>query len=153
MTVPLSFSQALEQIAAIQAAEAARAQIRWPSLALLHAGPADLKRVKGLGPAKRAEVAAVVELARRFPDAQGIQRRALNQAARELMLAQASDWAFIMKSGTTVPYATKRTNDHITRFNRLYDALLSDNLNEPFLVEVERRDNLFPSLDYRVYAS
>ena len=41
MTVPLSFSQALEQIAAIQAAEAARAQIRWPSLALLHAGPAD----------------------------------------------------------------------------------------------------------------
>jgi len=32
---------------------------------LLHAGPQDLKRVKGLGPAKRAEVAAVVELARR----------------------------------------------------------------------------------------
>jgi DNA repair protein RadC len=32
---------------------------------LLHAGPADLKRVKGLGPAKRAEVSAVIELARR----------------------------------------------------------------------------------------
>lgn len=32
---------------------------------LLHAQPADLKRVKGLGPAKRAEVAAVIELARR----------------------------------------------------------------------------------------
>ncbi|WP_298832787.1 DNA repair protein RadC [uncultured Piscinibacter sp.] len=32
---------------------------------LLHAGPADLKRVRGLGPAKRAEMAAVVELARR----------------------------------------------------------------------------------------
>jgi DNA repair protein RadC len=32
---------------------------------LLHAQPADLKRVKGLGPAKRAEMAAVVELARR----------------------------------------------------------------------------------------
>ncbi len=32
---------------------------------LLHAGPDDLKRIKGLGPAKRAEIAAVVELARR----------------------------------------------------------------------------------------
>jgi DNA repair protein RadC len=32
---------------------------------LLHAQAADLKRVKGLGPAKRAEIAAVIELARR----------------------------------------------------------------------------------------
>lgn len=32
---------------------------------LLHAGPDDLKRIKGLGPAKRAEIAAVIELARR----------------------------------------------------------------------------------------
>lgn len=95
----------------------------------------------------------MVELARRFPDADGMHRRALNQAARELMLAQASDWAFIMKSGTTVPYATKRTNDHITRFNRLYDGLLTDSLDEPFVAEVERRDNLFPNIDYRVYAS
>jgi predicted glycosyl hydrolase (DUF1957 family) len=46
------------------------------------------------------------ELARRFPNAEGTRRRALNQAAREVMLAQASDWAFIMKTGTTVPYAT-----------------------------------------------
>ena len=34
--------------------------------------------------------------------------RALNQAARELMLAQSSDWTFIMTTGTTVPYATRR---------------------------------------------
>jgi DNA repair protein RadC len=32
---------------------------------LLHAEAADLKRIKGLGPAKRAEIAAVVEMARR----------------------------------------------------------------------------------------
>src|SRR5258707_12799220 len=32
---------------------------------LLNAGVADLRRIKGLGPAKRAEMAAVLELARR----------------------------------------------------------------------------------------
>jgi DNA repair protein RadC len=32
---------------------------------LLHASAADLKRIKGLGPAKRAELVAVLELARR----------------------------------------------------------------------------------------
>jgi DNA repair protein RadC len=32
---------------------------------LLHAQASDLKRIKGLGPAKRAEIAAVVEIARR----------------------------------------------------------------------------------------
>jgi DNA repair protein RadC len=32
---------------------------------LLNAGPDDLKRIKGLGPAKRAEIAAVLEIARR----------------------------------------------------------------------------------------
>ena len=65
----------------------------------------------------------MVELARRYPDADGLQRRALDQAARELLLAQASDWAFIMKTGTTVEYAKKRTQDHIARFTYLYRAL------------------------------
>lgn len=32
---------------------------------LLHAQASDLKRIKGLGPAKRAEIAAVIEIARR----------------------------------------------------------------------------------------
>ena len=95
----------------------------------------------------------MVELAHRFPKARGVQQRALKQAAREVMLAQASDWAFIMKTGTTVPYATKRTVDHVTRFTRIYDQLLQGELDEPFLREIESRDNLFPEVDYRVYAT
>jgi 1,4-alpha-glucan branching enzyme len=95
----------------------------------------------------------MVELAHRFTDPSELERRALNQAARELMLAQASDWAFIMRAGTTVAYATRRTNDHITRFHRLYDGLMSGQLDGAYLAEVERRDNLFPDLDYRIYAT
>jgi len=44
-----------------------------------------------------------------------LQTRALNQAARSILLAQASDWPFIMKSGTTIDYANKRITDHLAR--------------------------------------
>ena len=69
------------------------------------------------------------------------------------MLAQASDWAFIMKTGTTVPYATKRTVDHVSRFTRIYEGMLGGTLDEAWLTEVNRRDNLFPEIDYQVYGT
>ncbi|MCB9791280.1 MAG: DUF1957 domain-containing protein [Alphaproteobacteria bacterium] len=93
----------------------------------------------------------MVELARRFPSATGLTRRALDQAARELLLAQSSDWAFIMKTGTSVDYAVNRTRDHVTRFNALYEMLLAGEIDEAVLEGIEARDNLFPDLDYRVY--
>jgi 1,4-alpha-glucan branching enzyme len=103
---------------------------------------------------RHLDVAAerMVALALRHQEPSDLERRALNQAARELLLAQASDWAFIMKTGTTVEYANKRTRDHIARFTYLYRALMGEEeLREPILVEFEERDNLFPDIDYRVY--
>lgn len=49
---------------------------------LLHAGPHDLKRVKGLGPAKRAEMAAVIELARRSLAQELMQRPLFDEPAK-----------------------------------------------------------------------
>jgi 1,4-alpha-glucan branching enzyme len=97
----------------------------------------------------------MVELARRHPsEADGVTTRALNQAARELMLAQASDWTFIMATGTTVPYATRRFNEHIVRFNRLYDVLSTGaEVDTSYLGALEAQDNIFPNVDYRIYAS
>jgi Uncharacterized conserved protein len=48
----------------------------------------------------------------------------LKQLARELLLAQSSDWAFLMKTGTAREYATQRTIDHLARFNRLHDQFV-----------------------------
>ncbi len=95
----------------------------------------------------------MVALAHRHPEASGVTARALNQAARELMLAQSSDWTFIMRTGTTVAYATRRMEEHIVRFTRLYEQLMAGRVSEPALAEVEARDNLFPELDWRVYAT
>jgi len=94
----------------------------------------------------------MVELAKAHPHAEGLRRRALNQAARELLLAQSSDWAFIMKTGTMAEYAHKRTRDHISRFTRLYDDIRGNRVDEKWLAEVESRDRIFPGIDYGVYA-
>jgi len=93
----------------------------------------------------------MVELANRYSEPDLNLRRALNQTARELMLAQSSDWAFIMNSGTTVEYAVKRTKDHIYRFNKIYDGIINYSLDMEFLSEVEARDNIFPHIDYNIY--
>jgi 1,4-alpha-glucan branching enzyme len=95
----------------------------------------------------------MVELAHRYPSADALARRALNQAARELLLAQASDWPFIMRTGTTVSYATRRFNEHIMGFTRLYEELMRAQVAEPALADLEARHNVFPHVDYRVYAT
>src|SRR4029079_17527065 len=77
--------------------------------------------------------------------------RALTQMAREPLLAQSSDWAFLMKTGTAKNYATKRTKDHILRFTRLYDQVRAEVVDEEFLTNCEWRDNIFPNLNWRVY--
>jgi 1,4-alpha-glucan branching enzyme len=90
-------------------------------------------------------------LARRFRDCYGQTDRAMRQAARELLLAQSSDWAFIMKTGTMVPYAVKRTKDHLLRFNRLCDQIEENRIDDAFLGNCEWRDNIFPNVDWRYY--
>src|SRR5436190_166199 len=79
--------------------------------------------------------------------------RVLKQLARELLLAQASDWAFLMRTGTAREYASKRTIDHVARFNKLHDQFAAGQLDEKFLADCEWRDNLFPNLNWRYYCS
>ncbi|MBO0695316.1 MAG: DUF1957 domain-containing protein, partial [Verrucomicrobia bacterium] len=77
--------------------------------------------------------------------------RVLKQLARELLLVQSSDWPFLMKTGTAREYATKRTIDHLSRFNRIYNQLATNAVDEEFLRECESRDNLFPNVNWRYY--
>ncbi|MCK5215782.1 MAG: DUF1957 domain-containing protein [Candidatus Omnitrophica bacterium] len=80
-------------------------------------------------------------------------KRALNQAARELVLAESSDWPFIMKTGTMVSYANKRINDHVGRFTRLYDDIRNNCIDEEWLNEIEWRDNIFKGMNCAKYYS
>jgi 1,4-alpha-glucan branching enzyme len=77
--------------------------------------------------------------------------RVLKQLARELLLAQSSDWAFLMKSGTARDYATKRTIEHLARFHRLHDQFVANSVDEEFLRDCQWRDNIFPNVNWRYY--
>jgi 1,4-alpha-glucan branching enzyme len=78
--------------------------------------------------------------------------RVLKQLTRELLLAQSSDWAFLMKTGTAREYATQRTIDHLARFNRLHDQFVANDFDGEFLRDCEWRDNIFPNVNWRYYA-
>jgi 1,4-alpha-glucan branching enzyme len=75
----------------------------------------------------------------------------MNQALRELLLAQSSDWPFIMASGTMPDYAEKRLRLHIGRFRALLSQLDRGEVDAEFLAEIEARDNIFPKIEFEVF--
>jgi 1,4-alpha-glucan branching enzyme len=91
-------------------------------------------------------------LVRQFPKPAPLQHRALQQAGRELLLAQASDWPFILHTGTSPEYARRRVSDHLRHFDRLREELTQGQIDETALASLEARDNLFPDLDYSHWA-
>jgi 1,4-alpha-glucan branching enzyme len=96
----------------------------------------------------------MTELADRFHNSTDMTlERILNQMARELLLAQSSDWAFLMTTKTAVEYSTKRTKEHISNFIKLLNMLEENSLDETFLGEVEFKNSIFQGLDFRVYGS
>jgi 1,4-alpha-glucan branching enzyme len=79
--------------------------------------------------------------------------RVLRQAGRELMLAQSSDWPFIITNGTTEEYAKRRFGDHTNRLHYLLDSLERQEVDRDKLEALEIMDALFPELDYRLFAT
>lgn len=79
--------------------------------------------------------------------------RLLQQMMRELMLAQASDWPFIMKTGTSPSYAMKRVEMHLSRFWALEEMLTRGPMDICRLEAVEYMDAIFPHVRPEWYAS
>ncbi|MEP6663940.1 MAG: DUF1957 domain-containing protein, partial [Verrucomicrobiota bacterium] len=81
-----------------------------------------------------------------------LEERALKQAARELLLAQSSDWPFILRTGTSPDYARKRVKDHLLRFIKLHEQLTAGKIDEIWLTQIESMDNIFPEVNWRYWA-
>lgn len=89
-------------------------------------------------------------LCQRYPGATDLTRRALTQALRELLLAQASDWPFMVARDTAAAYATTRVTEHLARCATLCDGVDHGTPDAALVAQLEATDNLFPALDYRV---
>ena len=85
------------------------------------------------------------------PDA--LTERFLRQASRELMLAQGSDWPFLVKTATAGDYPTDRFRRHIADFTRLAESLSASRVahDVPLLESLEARDNVFQDLDWKLW--
>ncbi len=94
----------------------------------------------------------MVELANLYAnETDKIKIATLNQCARELLLAQSSDWLFIITNGTMVDYAKKRIKDHIGRFNKLYEQIKTDTIDTAYLKQIQEIDCIFSEINYDIY--
>lgn len=99
----------------------------------------------------------MAELAERLTGESGIKERALNQAAREMLLALSSDWPRLIaaNSNSALPkwraYAAERLEAYLKNFTTIYEALGSKYISTRFLIDIEQRDNIFPWLSYKVF--
>lgn len=102
-----------------------------------------------------AAEASMVELASAFPSAEAEQERVLNQAARELMLAQTSDWPALLSAGLADDERAPRWGTYLSRYAQLAEMARRQSLShgDRFLLEqLEELDGPFPNLNYRMFA-
>ena len=114
------------------------------------------KDTEWMWPSIHAAELRMEALVARFSNASGPQADILNQAARELLLLQSSDWPFLVTTGQAKEYASQRFTEHVDRFESLAtiaergDELTGD--ESEMLAALAERDNPFPAIDYRSFA-
>ena len=93
----------------------------------------------------------MVEIVERFPDNSGLKERALNQAVREIMLVLDSDWSKMLYKQDSAEYARNRVESSLKNFTTIYEALGSSYINTEWLTILEKRNNIFPNINYQVF--
>jgi 1,4-alpha-glucan branching enzyme len=90
----------------------------------------------------------MADLVYQFPDAQGDAKFVLNQAARELLLLESSDWPFLVTTGQAREYAIQRFTNHVERFEALAASVEEGSPDRALAEELWELDRVFPDIDY-----
>ncbi|NDJ84661.1 MAG: DUF1957 domain-containing protein [Chloroflexi bacterium] len=76
-------------------------------------------------------------------------RGVLNQAARELLLAESSDWPFLVTTGQARNYAIQRFSQHLERYRKLTESVERGEPDGELAAQYWELDRLYPNIDYR----
>ncbi len=76
--------------------------------------------------------------------------RCIRLMTKELLLAQSSDWGFLMKNEPSREYATRRTEQHFANFDRIWSASTHED-SSSVLDEVEQANPMFKDLPWNIY--
>lgn len=93
----------------------------------------------------------MMELAERFPNESGLKERVLNQAARETLLVMCSDWSLLIRAGKSSSFARRQVEDAVMNFQRIYEMLCANTVGTEWITRLEKRNNLFPGINYRMF--
>ncbi|MDR1058559.1 MAG: DUF1957 domain-containing protein [Treponema sp.] len=93
----------------------------------------------------------MTEIAERFPNNTGLKERTLNQAAREILLVLSSDWSKMLYKQEYSEYARDKIESGLRNFTTIYEALGSNYISTEWLTGLEKRHNIFPNINYRVF--
>jgi 1,4-alpha-glucan branching enzyme len=80
-------------------------------------------------------------------------RGVLNQAARELLLLESSDWPFLVTTGQARQYAVQRFSQHLERFLTLATSVERRTPDGSLAAQLWEKDRLFPEIDFRWWAT
>jgi len=93
----------------------------------------------------------MVELAERFSGDSWVRERALNQAARELLLAQSSDWPVMLRRQESSEFARHRVESALRNFTTIYDAMSANHISTEWLTDLESQRDVFRDINYRMF--
>lgn len=91
-------------------------------------------------------------MADRFADETGLKARALNMAAREVLLAQSLGWADMVHDGIDAQYAEEEFKKNILAFTTVFDALGANSISTEWLTKIEAEHSVFPWMNYRMFS-
>jgi 1,4-alpha-glucan branching enzyme len=76
-------------------------------------------------------------------------KQVLDQAARELLLLQSSDWPFLVTTGQAREYAVERFQRHVDSFLELVGGVEAGRPDGGLADRLWERDKVFPDIDFR----
>lgn len=99
----------------------------------------------------------MTEMTEHFSSDSGLKERSLNQAARELLLAQSTDLSKTLNPQITKrllgrEFAEKELEGALRNFTTIYESLGSGHISTEWLTKLERKHALLPHINHRVFA-